>query len=136
MTICGVTYFVVAAEKAFEQNPLNDYLDLATVVGIALTVAVTFFAMFPVIKMKLTGKMKGKKEPESFFSQVMISSLVRSFHINLFLLIILLGLESRIDKWSLPPSFYLVVMFGSMVFWVGMVFLFSINTDELDELED
>lgn len=132
MIVCGVTYFFVAAEKLFEDNPVNDYLDFASGVGVFLTCAITLLAMFPVIRMKLKGEMTGK-EPESFFSQAMITSVANSFHINLFVIIVMLGLTSKIDEWSMPPSFYLVLIFGSLVFWVGANFLFLTRNDGLEE---
>ena len=138
MIVCGITYFFVAAEKVFEENPLNDYLDFASGVGVFLTFVVTFLAIFPVAKMKFQGKMTGQKEPESFITQSLISSIVRSFHINIGVLVLLLAFQKPLDDWGMPPSFYLILMFGSMVFWVGANFLYLTRADDLedDELEE
>ncbi|NVJ66796.1 MAG: hypothetical protein HWE16_09910 [Gammaproteobacteria bacterium] len=135
MIVCGITYFFVAAEKVFEENPLNDYLDFASAVGVFFTFVVTFIAIFPVAKLKLQGKMKDQKEPESFVAQSLMTSIVRSFHINIIFLVLLLAFQKPLDDWGMPPSFYLILIFGSMVFWVGANFLYLTRSDDFDEDE-
>ncbi len=136
MLICGVTYFIVAAEKVFEQQPLNDYLDVASGFGAFLTAAVTFIGMIPVIRLKISGTFLMKKEPESFMTDAMHTSFKNSWIATMMFLVLLLALQRKLDEFALDGSFYLISLFGFMAFTASLSFLFLTRNDGLDELEE
>lgn len=133
MVVCGLTYFVVAAEKVFEENPINNYLDFMSGLGAFLTMLVTLIAMYPIVKLKLQGKLTGANEPESFFGLSMLKSIARSFYINMFILVMLLSLGNKFDEMNLEPSFFLILLFGTLVFFVGVNFLYLTRNDGLED---
>ncbi|NVK22928.1 MAG: hypothetical protein HWD86_10460 [Kangiellaceae bacterium] len=136
MLICGITYFIVAAEQVFEQQPFNDYLDVARAIGVFLTVLVVFLGMWPVIRLKFAGKFMIKKEPESFMTEAMHASFKNSWLATMLFVVVLLSIQNKLDDLAFEISFYLIVLFGFMASSAALSFLYLTRNDGLDDLEE
>ena len=137
MFICGVTYFINAAEKLVEPGTLNSSLDVAGGIGVVLTMLVTLFAIFPVMKLKMTGAFMLKKEPESFMSDAMHTSFKNSWVATMLFLVLILAFQKPIDNLGIESSFYFIVLFGFMALSASISFFVITREDELEEeLED
>lgn len=61
MLLCGITYLIILAEDLTPKGTLNSILDKVTLGGVAITMAVTIFAIWPALKQKLGGQLIGAK---------------------------------------------------------------------------
>lgn len=136
MLFCGITYFMQAAEKVIEPGTLNSVLDLGTAIGVVLTMVTTAWACYPVVRMKLSGKLFLNGEPESFVTDAMQMSFRNSWIITILILTLALAFQKFIDGWNIETSFYLILMFGLMTFTASVNFFYLTRSDDLEELEE
>lgn len=124
MFICGITYFITAAEKLVEPGTINKALDYAGGIGVLLTLVITLIACFPVIKIKIGSSSLLKNEPESFMTDTMHKSFKNSWIVTMMFLVLLLAFQNIIDDLNIAPSFYFIVLFGFMTLTASISFLF------------
>ncbi|MRX27278.1 hypothetical protein [Kangiella sp. HZ709] len=132
----GITYFMQAAEKLLEPGALNSALDIASGVGVVLTMGVTLWGIFPVMKLKAGGKLLSKSEPESFMTDAMHTSFKNSWMVTMITTTVALAFQKYIDDWNIETSFYLIVLFGFMTLTASLSFFYLTRNDDVEDLEE
>jgi len=136
MLICGLTYLVLLIEELTPSGKLNQILDGISGLGVVMTLGVTFLAMWPLMKMKLQGKFKLVKEPESFFSNAMLMSFKNGWIASMVTIILLLGFSSWLETFELSHKFFFILLFAVSVLSVSISFFWQTRKDDLEQLEE
>ncbi len=136
MFFVGITYFMQAGEKLLEPGFWNSALDIASGVGVVLTMGVTLWGILPVAKLKIGGQFLKRSEPESFLTDAMHMSFKNSWIATMMSMVVVLAFARFIDDWSIEPSFYFIVIFGFMTLTASLSFFYLTRNDDVEDLEE
>ncbi|ACV27228.1 hypothetical protein [Kangiella koreensis] len=136
MLLCGITYLFIIAEELTPKGTLNNVLDMITMGGVVITMAVTLVAMWPALKQKLGGQLIGPKEPEGFVSGAMLVSFKNGWIVTTLSITILLSFSSRLELLELPLRFYFTSLFAIAVLSASLSFFWLTREDDLENMEE
>lgn len=136
MLICGITYLFILAEDLTPQGTLNSIFDIIIMAGVVITMVVTFAAIWPAMKKKVTGQLVGHQEPEGFVSGAMLLSFKNAWIATTCSITILLGLSSQLENLELTIKFYFTLLFAISALSASISFFWITREDDLEDLEE
>ncbi len=136
MLFMGVTYFLRAAEQLVEPGAVNSTLDIVSGITMVTSMLLTFWAIWPVAKLKIGNKLINQPEGDSFLTDAMNMSFKNSWIITFMTTTLCLAFQKFMDDWGLPVSFYLIFLFGFMAVTASLSFFYLTKKDDLEDLEE
>lgn len=136
MLLCGITYLFIIAEDFTPKGTLNNVLDMITMGGVVITMAVILVAIWPSLTQKLGGQLAGAKEPEGFVSGAMLVSFKNGWIATTLSITVLLSFSSRLELLELPVRLYFTSLFAIAVLSVSLSFFWLTREDDLESMEE